>query len=537
MAQPWSQRDSLLCVALAAATFVTRATLRVHTAVTVDAGLLVLGIDEFDFANYQPHPPYYPLTIVVGHLFSPFVGASQALVWAAVFAGTGMVTVTYAIARRLAGQTTAALAAFAVFASPVALSNSTVGLSYALEGFAVSAVALLALDCRRRPDARRGTALGLAAAMALGLRPSALLVVGPLVLWGGLRAVRSAAATMGAGMAGVAAWLAPTIHFGGGWTDFEYGNAYHARVYYFADTIATNGWSAAANHAAWLAWQLRREGLFLLSAAFLSALLLAVRWSAARGELARREALGLIAAWLAPAFAFYVFVYAGWPVYPDGYLMGVLPGLAIGAALAVAAAVRLAGSPAALPLRVVLVISALVVVVLPVGWFAQWDDAMVPARASDAWTSGLAGLGAAFAANDTALLASYSTPWVQHALPEHLAWFVVPYVDADGLFRIQIQETRHGRPEQSKFDAVRDGPVDPPHSVPPWVSRIVVVEGHPLDGAPTLLRPHANATWVRLPSGGDVQVIDAAGLATIEEILAWSDHLPAPFPNRTDAPW
>ena len=521
--------DTLACLLLGAATFASRAALRSHGPFSIDGTLLALAVDEYDFASYRPHPPYYPLTIALARVLALWMPAVDALVWLAVASSALTVVGIYVVARGFIGPHWSAFAAALAAASPLALANGTVPLSYSLEAAASVWVAALALRLRRRPTLGLAAALGAAIGLAFGLRPSSLIVVGPIGLWAVWGSWRRIGAAVATGSAAVAAWLVPAIVFGGPGL-FWFGLRYQSRSYVASWPVWEGGWRVVHVNGAWLASHVEGEALFLCAVALLAsvtslAVVVEGKW---------REAAGFLAAWSLPGLAFYWFVYAGWPIYPSGYLMGLLPGICVGAALVLRAALRVVSSrDLGAPLRVVATAMVLLVASVPATWVGSWDDALRPVRAAETWESSWDGFKEEFARNDTAIVSASTAAWVQLRHPDYLAWYVQLFIEADGRLAAQVDENQQGGLETGYLALVRDEGPHAPHPIPPWVKRIVFVDGVGDPPVSEVLVPGIQLESVVLPGGHVASVFVPDGLATIEEALAWM-QAPPPTPQP---PW
>lgn len=523
VASSWRVLDTLLGVTLVGLALATRAAYRVEGYYSLDSGLLALGVTDYDFDAYRPHPPYYPLTIALARVLALAADPLAALTWLAIGAAGVTVLGTYVLGRHLAGRGPGVLAASIVLASPVALRNGSVPLSYSLEGAAAVLVAWAAWSCHAKPS--RGTAvlLGIVASLAVGARPSSLVLLAPLVLWAGWKRSPVLLWSMAAGALATAAWLVPSVWAGGGWEAFRFGLAFQSRLYILARPVWVGGWDAVATHAEWLLFHLRRSMPFVASlglAAAIASLGVVRHWA--------RPSATFLVAWIAPGLAFYLFVYAGWPVYPDGYLMALIPGLAILAALllrSLLAAVTVPG--VALPLRVAGVAVVMALAAQPLAWPAQWNEATADGRRTQAWDDEWAGFEDLFPANDTALLGLYTAPWIQLRAPDHLAWFVEIYQDRDGMLQVQVEQW-NGQPDKSYFANIRDGVPDEPHRMPSTVRRVLLVDGHPFDLQVPLTHEAIALQTATLPSGRVVHWFDAAQVHTIEEAISWTHFTPSP---------
>lgn len=503
---------------LGAAGLATRAVLRTPGYHSIDAGLLARGIESYDFASYHPHPPFYPLVIALGNVLALWMEPLDALLWLAVIASAALVAGTFLVGFQLAGRWVGLLAALLVLASPIALRNGTAPLSYALEGAAATFVAAVAWQTRRTPDARWAAALGLATSVAVGIRPSSLVLLAPLALWGVWGSVPKLRWAVVAGAGATLVWLVPAIGLGGGWAEFRYGLEFQTRFFILAQPTWRGGWPAIETHLAWLAYHMRRGLPFvavLTLAAVVAGLPLVRR--------VRRTPAGFLVAWLAPGILFYVLVYAGWPVYPDGYLMALLPAMAILAALTLTALWRIVSEPGvATPLRVAAQGVVLLLAVQPVTWLGDWPDALQAGRDASAWTQDWDGLEDQFPPNETALVALYAAPWVALEHPDYLAWFVQLAPTPDGVLHVQVQQSQNGVADKSYFDNLRDG-ADAPHPIPQGIRRIVVVDGHPVESQ-RFVAVALNSS--SLAGGAQAHWFDARDVVAIEDALASWDTGP-----------
>jgi hypothetical protein len=237
----------------------------------------------------------------------------------------------------------------------------------------------------------------------------------------------------------------------------------------------------------------------------------------------RSRVTGFLAAWLAPGLLFYVLVYAGWPVYPDGYLLALVPGLAIAAAVVLRELWAIVRDPM-LDARLRWMAQAVVlfVVVQPISWVGHWSEALEESRNAEAWTESWRGLEQEFPPNETALLAQYGAPWVELAHPQYLAWFVQLSQGEDGVARAKLQQWQDGSTAVSYFDRVRDDQNGSQHEVPPHIRRIVVVTGHPAELVSFVSGSGVAMQSTVLPGGAQVQWFEASAVHFVEEAVPWT---------------
>jgi hypothetical protein len=525
--------DAAIAVALGLVAFATRWSLRGHALFSWDSGLLASGVVEYDFAAGHPHPPYYPLAIALAKAVAPWTGPIAAVTFTAVLGAAVMAAFTFLAARAFLGRPASAFAAALVVLSPTALFNGIAPLTYSLEGASSAVLGWAAWRCRASPTPGRAAILAVATSVALGIRPSSLFLLAPLALWAVWGRWRALAWALGTGAVATLAWGVPALVAGGGWGWFLRATQYQSRTIVFAHTVFDDGLAVVPRFAARLASYVPAELPFLF---LLLALLVAtgfVWWP----HRPRRPVAGFLAAWAVPSLAFYLLVYDGWPVYPSGYVLALLPPAAVAAATAADTILRgFARSGAPAPARTIAIAGCLGLLVAPAGWAASWDEAASGQREADAYAASLPSLREAYPANETAILTYYGWFWVRFGLPEYLAWGAQPYIDDEGI-RVQVAEGRHGREHPPAYANSLDGADDPLHPIPPWVERVVVVMGPPTRGFQDPFKPGLPTEDVTLPSGLRVLVLDAraADLPSIEHALRWFDDQGRPLVEAPSA--
>jgi 4-amino-4-deoxy-L-arabinose transferase-like glycosyltransferase len=182
-----------------------------------DSVNFALGMERFDVRMHQPHPPGYLLYILLGRLVNLLVGdANASLVWISVVFGGMTASVVYLLGRRLFGQREASIAALFALTSPAFWFYGEVALTYALEAFFVTAIALACLETLRG-NWRMALLSALLMGLAGGIRQTTLILMLPLWLFSlrrcGWRVIFIAIFLLGLT---VMAWLVPTIILSGG---------------------------------------------------------------------------------------------------------------------------------------------------------------------------------------------------------------------------------------------------------------------------------------------------------------------------------
>jgi hypothetical protein len=329
-----------------------------------DSVQFALGVTDFDLAAHQPHPPGYPLYVgVLKGLTALGLTPLHAMVAVSLLASAAGAAALVLVAARLAappgaetagptprgaapfaaGMLAGALYAFA----PLLWFYAELPLVYAVEGGLTCVLAWAAL--RMQDGLRPFLAACVLFALAGGVRPSTLVLLFPLFLYGLWRAWRGGgfltwgrtALGAAAGLACVLAWWLPLMAAAGGPAAYRAISGEHfATLLPVTSVLYGAGWPALAhNLEVLLKWAV--QGLVPAAA------MLAVAWGwavaagraadvAAAVRLVLRRA-GWLLAWALPPVLFFALFH----VTKAGYTLIHLPALLAAAALtAVPALVR-----------------------------------------------------------------------------------------------------------------------------------------------------------------------------------------------------
>lgn len=212
-----------------------------------DVANYLLALDHFDLHQHRPHPPGYPLYVLLGRALAAVVGdGHRALLLLAALGAALALPCTWLLARchlsAAAAWWTALLACFA----PLAWFYGATGLPGIFELPAVPLVLwLLHRSGNGAPHAfvLASTTLGLAG----GLRPNLLPFLLPVWLLGvSARSLSWRLRLLGTGalLATIAAWLVPTIADAGGLGPFREASAYLDETLRQESFLRSGAWSA-----------------------------------------------------------------------------------------------------------------------------------------------------------------------------------------------------------------------------------------------------------------------------------------------------
>jgi hypothetical protein len=206
-----------LLIGLFVVGIISRLPFRSHLLYHWDSVNFALGMEWFDVRLHQPHPPGYLLYVLLGRLFNLPVGdANASLVWISIIFGGLTASVAYLLGRRLFGRTQAVIAALFTLTSPAFWFYGEVALTYIVEAFFVTAIALVCLGTLRG-NWRLAFPSALLLGLAGGIRQTTLVLMLPLWLFSlrrcpwriSLLALCELAAT-------ALAWFVPTVVLSGG---------------------------------------------------------------------------------------------------------------------------------------------------------------------------------------------------------------------------------------------------------------------------------------------------------------------------------
>lgn len=176
-------RAALDCSLLVLSILATRIPFRSEYLYHQDSVNFALALERFDPSLDQPHFPGYFLYVMAGRVaLLLFRDANTALVALSIVASCGFVVMVYALTRQWFERRAAILAGCACVISPLFWFHGTVALVYSVEAFFAAAVGYLGwkVYCG---NPRYLVPSAVAFAMAVGIRQSSALFLGPLWLF------------------------------------------------------------------------------------------------------------------------------------------------------------------------------------------------------------------------------------------------------------------------------------------------------------------------------------------------------------------
>ncbi len=308
-----------------------------------DAIQMALGLDEFDMAMHQPHPPGYLAPMAVAWVVHALGLAADLAMQVQSVLATALATVAvFALGRRLGTPTEGVLAALVFAVHPVTLFYSVSGETYPAE--ALFAVLLVGAGLRVGPGVSPARLVAFFALFGLsgGVRQSLPLFFLPFAVWrlvaacrDGRRATRPLAIALASSLGGLAVWLVPLLGLAGGPGRLAdlFGTQFF-RVFgaHYSPLMGATG--SAVLHNLDVFWRFVVEGL---SASGLAA---AVLLAVTHLRPLRGDGFGwVLAAWIAPAFLWFGLMF----IYKSGHLLFLIPAFALASARVVARGVRSRG--------------------------------------------------------------------------------------------------------------------------------------------------------------------------------------------------
>ncbi len=502
---------------------------RARSLFTWDAHTFAIALEDYNVRGLHPHAPGYPLYVALGKL-ATFVwpDANDAYVALSLAFTAAACAMLYGLSRAVANRAVALASLSLLLAAPLVYVHSVTATVYTADMACSLAVAWAAWACHHDPTRRRALALAVLFAIAVGIRPSIILFLLPVVAWGALRPPWSLREQSGrllpaavAGAAVALAWFIPMTQASGGLAGWRQANSLQTDFVVFGHTAFSDGLPILKDNVARLVLFLRWELLWVVPAlvgavvfgwAFARRTSLAAlpQTAAAQQKDPRRTRAAFLALWALPSLLFYALIFDGWNDGPSGYALVVLPVLLLAAVLAVgptvAAVVRRAPSAA-------VVLASLLVLVPAVGLASHAHDIQdLDYKAHDAWVEAWSHLPEAFPPTNSSIVAWWQFAHVWYAFPAYTSYDYRPAAQGPGETPdfLLIQEAKGRKASPDWYDEIAAHKTAGPHPLANGTKHLVLFDFQLAgeNGGPRQVRPEIPVREAFLPSGWRVLVVD-----------------------------
>ena len=320
-----NKHDLLLPLSLFFITIITRIPWTSKLLYHWDSVQFALALKKYDITLHQPHPPGYFLYVMLGRLLNLFIkDANTIFVSISIVFSAFTVVAIYYLAKEMYDKKIAILASLIALTSPNLWFHGEVALTYIVEAFLSTIVALLCwrvLKGEHKYIWLSAVALGIAG----GIRQNTIVFLFPLWLFSMKKApIRYIAASLG--LLGIVCllWFVPMIWMTGGW------GAYHEA---FRELWLFNTGHVSVFEKGWATFKIFSSSLFkfiIYSIGVGVVILCFAAYSLIRHSQLRsldRNKVFFFFLWMFPAAFFYLTIFIH-PANP-GYVLIFLPALFI----------------------------------------------------------------------------------------------------------------------------------------------------------------------------------------------------------------
>jgi hypothetical protein len=291
----------------------------------MDSGQFALALEKYDITVHQPHPPGYFLYVMLGRLLYLFINDANTVFVSisVIFSGLTVVAIYY-IGKDVYDKKIGIIAALIALTSPNLWFHGEVALTYIVEAFFSTAVALL---CWRmlKGDHKYIWLSVIALGIAGGIRQNTMIFLLPLWLFSVKEApLRKIVISLALFGFVCLLWFVPMVWMTGGW------NAYHEA---FRELWLFNTGNVSVFEKGWSTFKIFSSSLFVFTVCGIGAgilVLVLAAYSAIRhGRLRFLDSTKIyfFALWILPPVLFYILIFIH-PANP-GYVLIFLPALYI----------------------------------------------------------------------------------------------------------------------------------------------------------------------------------------------------------------
>jgi len=216
------KENILLPVGLLLLTVITRLPFMSKYLYHMDSVQFALALEKYDITVHQPHPPGYFLYVMLGRLINLlFNDANTTFIFISIFfSGLTVVTIYY-LGKEIFDQRTGLFAALIALTSPNMWFHGEVALSYTVEAFFSTVVALLSWRMLRGEHKYIWLSVVLLG-IAGGMRQNTVIFLLPLWLYS-VRRLPVRKVVMSIGLLGITCllWFIPMVWMTGGWSNYQ----------------------------------------------------------------------------------------------------------------------------------------------------------------------------------------------------------------------------------------------------------------------------------------------------------------------------
>ncbi len=513
----WTRSDWAV-VGLATLAVLARWGERARYLMSWDSHTFAIALTDYDVNGLHPHAPGYPVYVALGRLvFALLPDANDAYILLSLLFTAASLALAYDLGRRLAGRAVALAAVVLLLASPLVFAHSVTANVYSADLLGSTAVAWLAWRTRHIPTSRNILALAAVFSLAVGVRPSLVFFLGPLVAWAALRPpwvlreqVRRLWKPVAAGIAIGLAWFLPMVQGSGGYARWKRANDLQSEVV-FEHTAWQDGWTYVALNLDRLGLYLRWELGWVLPALVLllaALVVLRLRGPSRPAPPAPKEGAIFLVLWAVPALLFYLTVYSGYANGPSGYTLILLPASFLAAALMAKQAAGRLATPA---VGAVLCVAALGIA--SAGLLVNTGEVEdVRYEEHDAWMESWLGLPAAFPSSNSTLVTAYNFAPLWYYFPSYDVFEYRPAGKAVGEVPdfLMIQHAKNGTAKPDWYDEIADHKTFGPNPLPNGTRHLVLFDFQLAgeNGGTRAVKADIPVREAFLPSGWRVLVVD-----------------------------